>query len=77
MGETAPLLVLGPYAASINTNVFDGFQAALPTLIKDNFDNPDQPAVDRMWASALTLILIVLLLNVVGRLIARFNGVKR
>jgi phosphate transport system permease protein len=77
MGETAPLLVLGPYAASINTNLFNGFQAALPTMIKDQFVNPDQPAVDRMWAAALTLILLVLLLNVAGRVVARLSGIKR
>jgi phosphate transport system permease protein len=77
MGETAPLLVLGPYAAAINGDLFNGFMAALPTMIKENFGQPDQPAVDRMWASALTLILIVLLLNVLGRFVARFSGVRR
>jgi phosphate transport system permease protein len=77
MGETAPLLILGPYAQAINTNLFNGFQAALPTMIKDQFANPDQPAVDRMWAAALTLILLVLILNVAGRFVARFSGVKK
>ncbi len=77
MGETAPLLILGPYAQAINPNLFSGFQAALPTMIKDQFANPDEPAVARMWASALTLILLVMLFNLVGRLVARTSGVKR
>jgi phosphate transport system permease protein len=77
MGETAPLLILGPYAAAINPNLFNGNMAALPTLIKENFDQPDDPSIARMWASALTLILIVLLLNIAGRFVARFSGVKR
>ncbi len=77
MGETAPLLVLGPYASSINTSLFNGPQAALPTMIKENFGLPDEPAVARMWAAAFTLILLVLLLNVAGRFVARFSGVKR
>jgi phosphate transport system permease protein len=77
MGETAPLLILGPYAAAINTNLFDGNMAALPTMIRENFGKPDQPAIDRMWAAALTLILLVLLLNVAGRFVARFSGVKK
>jgi phosphate transport system permease protein len=77
MGETAPLLILGPYAASINTNLFGGNMAALPTMIRDNFGQPDQPAIDRMWAAALTLILLVLLLNIAGRAVARFSGVKK
>jgi phosphate transport system permease protein len=77
MGETAPLLILGPYASSINSDVFHGNMAALPTMIRENFGLPDAPAVDRMWAAALTLILLVLLLNVAGRFVARFSGVKK
>jgi phosphate transport system permease protein len=77
MGETAPLLILGPYAASINSDLFAGNMAALPTMIRENFGLPDQPAIDRMWATALTLILIVLLLNLAGRFVARFSGVRR
>jgi ABC-type phosphate transport system permease subunit len=30
-----------------------------------------------MWASALTLIVIVLLLNLAGRFVARFSAVSR
>jgi len=77
MGETAPLLILGPYAAGINTDLFNGPMAALPTMIRENFGQPDAAAVERMWASALTLILLVLLLNVTGRFVARFSGVKK
>ena len=77
MGETAPLLILGPYAAGINTDLFNGPMAALPTMIRENFGQPDQPAVDRMWAAALTLIILVLLLNIAGRFVARFSGVKK
>lgn len=32
-GETAPLLILVGYAPGTNTNLFSGFQAALPTMI--------------------------------------------
>jgi len=71
MGETAPLLILGPYAKSINTNLFDGFQAALPTMIYQERTESLAPAVARTWAAALTLIILVLVLNVAGRLIAR------
>lgn len=76
MGETAPLLILGPYSASINTDLFNGPMAALPTMIKDNFGQPLPAAVDRLWASALTLIALVLLLNVGGRIAARFSSVR-
>jgi phosphate transport system permease protein len=76
MGETAPLLILGPYSASINSDLFNGPMAALPTMIYTNFGNPQQASVDRLWASALTLILIVLLLNAAGRVIARFSTIR-
>jgi phosphate transport system permease protein len=77
MGETAPLLILGPYSKSINTDLLHGFMAALPTMINQDRTEAPQPAVDRVWAAALTLVLLVLLLNLVGRLVARFSSVRK
>lgn len=71
MGETAPLLILGPYTKSINFDLFNGNMAALPTMINQDRTEFLQTAVDRTWAAALTLILLVVLLNVIGRLLAR------
>jgi phosphate transport system permease protein len=34
-------------------------------------------AVDRVWGTALTLILIVMLLNLAGRLVGRFNKIAK
>jgi phosphate transport system permease protein len=76
MGETAPLLILGPYTANLATNLFGGFMATLPTMINTNRVESLQPAIDRTWASALTLILVILLLNVAGRLVARTSKVR-
>ena len=77
MGETAPLLILGPYTKSIATNLFSGPMPTLPTMInQDRTELGIEPAVERMWATALTLILLVLLLNLAGRLIARFGKVR-
>ncbi len=78
MGETAPLLILGPYTKNIATNLFGGLMPTLPTMInQDRTELGIAPAVERMWATALTLILLVLLLNVAGRLIARLGSVQR
>ncbi len=77
MGETAPLLILGPYSKSINTNVFDGFMAALPTMINQDRTELSQPAIDRVWAAALTLVLLILVLNLLGRAVSRFSSVKK
>jgi phosphate transport system permease protein len=77
MGETAPLLVLGPYSKSINTDMFSGFMAALPTMINQDRSEVLAPAVNRVWAAALTLIILVMVLNIAGRLIARLNKVAK
>ena len=77
MGETAPLLILGPYTKSIATDLFGGLMPTLPTMINQDRTESLQPAVDRVWAAALTLILLVLLLNLTGRFVARFGSVRR
>jgi phosphate transport system permease protein len=76
MGETAPLIILGPYTKSIATNLFDGLMGTLPTMINQDRTEALQPAVDRVWGAALTLILLVFVLNLAGRFIARFSKVK-
>ncbi|MCH8611965.1 phosphate ABC transporter permease PstA [Arsenicicoccus dermatophilus] len=77
MGETAPLIVLAPYTKSISTDLFGGNMATLPTMINDGRGDIFIPAAhDRVWAAAATLIVLVLLLNLLGRLVARFGSVK-
>jgi phosphate transport system permease protein len=77
MGETAPLLILGPYTKSIATNLFSGYIPTLPTMINQDRSEASPIAVERVWAAALTLILLVLFLNLAARLIARFGSVKK
>ena len=76
MGETAPLLLLTGFTTSINTDVFHGPQAALPLIIFDQAGRPTTAAVDRAWGTALVLIVLVMLLNLVGRAVARFSRVR-
>src|SRR4028119_2064678 len=53
MGETAPLLILGPYNTSISSNLFEGNMATLPTMINQNRNDMGlEPAFDRVWAAA-------------------------
>ena len=70
-GETAPLLLTVFGADAINTDPFHGPQSGLPLFVFDQAGRPNQVAVDRAWAGALTLILIVMVLNVVARLAVR------
>jgi len=69
-GETAPLLLTTFFTTSVNTDPFHGAQTALPQLVYVEATRGLPAAVDRAWAAALTLILIVMLLNLVARLVA-------
>lgn len=77
MGETAPLLILVGYTPSMNPNPFAGEQASLPLMIYVERTNPLPAGQDRTWGAALTLILIVMLLNLTARFLSRFAGVKK
>jgi len=74
IGETAPLLIASGFTASLNNNIFANPMMTLPVFVYDSYAHPGtdvQVYWDRAWAGALTLILIVMILNLVGRLIAR------
>jgi phosphate transport system permease protein len=75
-GETAPLLLTALNFDSINTNPFHGQQAGLPTYVFAQAAQPGQAPLDRAWAGALTLLLLVFVLNLVARLIARRTQLK-
>lgn len=78
IGETAPLLILVGYTKAINNNLTSGFQASLPGMIVDEAKNIalTNPA-ERAWATAFTLILIVLVLNLLARLVSRLGSVRK
>lgn len=74
-GETAPLVLLVGYSSRINIDPFAGDQASLPMFIWDQLGkrtgSTGQYAEARAWGAALVLVLLVLLLNVAARLLAR------
>ncbi|NEG71726.1 phosphate ABC transporter permease PstA [Bifidobacterium ramosum] len=89
IGETAPLLMTAGYIASTNFNLFDGKMTTLPVYVFQEYSklNANCPAnataacvttipMERSWAAALVLILIVLILNGIGRLVAKVFAVK-
>ena len=69
-GETAPLLLTTFLAQDINWNAFSDSQASLPTFIWDQIARGTQSSLDRAWAGALTLILIVLVFYATARILA-------
>jgi phosphate transport system permease protein len=76
-GETAPLLLTVFFTNSINNDPFTGPQMGLPLYVFDQAARPNDTAIDRAWTGALTLILIVMLLNLVARLIAWWRSPAR
>jgi phosphate transport system permease protein len=63
IGETAPVLVLVGYSRSINMDMFHGNMASLPLLIYTELTNPEHAGFLRIWGAALTLIIIVAVIN--------------
>jgi phosphate transport system permease protein len=79
IGETAPLLITAGFTNSMNYDLFSGRMQTLPVFVYTEYANQGIPAsayIDRAWAGALTLIVIVMVLNLVARLIAKMFSPK-
>ncbi|WP_347038696.1 phosphate ABC transporter permease PstA [Glutamicibacter halophytocola] len=82
IGETAPILVTAGVASQINMNVFANWMSTLPTFIYYQILTPTSPtnidpSVQRAWAAALLLILMVMALNLIARLVASIFAPKK
>ncbi len=80
MGETAPLLILVGYAQAINFDMFNGFMGSLPGMMYDQISagaGANPVPTDRLWGAALTLILLIAVLNVAARLVAKIFAPKK
>ena len=79
VGETAPLLITVGIINGTNLDPFEGRMATLPVFAYYQLTQPGFPpefAIDRAWTAALLLIILVMALNIVGRLISRFFAPK-
>ena len=84
-----PLLMTAGYISTTNVNLFSGQMTTLPVYVYQEYSKlkvacpasagascvTDIP-MQRAWAAALMLIVIVLILNLIGRLVARVFAVK-
>jgi phosphate transport system permease protein len=80
MGETAPLLILVGYAQSMNFDMFNGFMGSLPGMMYDQISagaDANPVPTDRLWGAALTLILLIAILNIGARFIAKIFAPKK
>ncbi|CAN7364127.1 phosphate ABC transporter permease PstA [Microbacterium sp. LjRoot45] len=79
IGETAPLLITAGFTDAMNYNLADGRMQTLPVFIYSQYAYkgiPPEAYVDRAWAAALTLILIVMVLNLIARIVAKVFAPK-
>jgi phosphate transport system permease protein len=79
VGETAPLLLVAGFTDSMNYNLFDQRMMTLPVYVYTQLTQPGADVsdfFDRAWTGALVLILIVLILNAIARVVARFFSPK-
>jgi phosphate transport system permease protein len=79
IGETAPLLITAGVTASMNYNLFEGRMMTLPVFAYSQYMNqgiPAQAYIDRAWSAALILIVIVMLLNLIARIVAKVFSPK-
>jgi phosphate transport system permease protein len=74
MGETAPLLILVGYSQVMNFDMFSGFMGSLPGMMYDQTSagaGANPIPTDRLWGAALTLVLLIAVINVGARLVAK------
>ena len=77
IGETAPVLVLVGYSRAINFDLFNGNMASLPLLIYTELTNPQHAGFLRIWGAALTLIILVAILNLLAAVATRVLTARR
>ncbi|MBO0871462.1 MAG: ABC transporter permease subunit, partial [Micromonosporaceae bacterium] len=74
-GETAPILLVIGITYRVNWYL-DGNNTSLSVQIYQNAQQPFQTAVDRAWGAALTLVVIVMIATLAGRLVASRFAIK-
>ncbi|HWA65260.1 MAG TPA: phosphate ABC transporter permease PstA [Mycobacteriales bacterium] len=73
IGETAPVLLVVGSSNYFHNDPFTGSQGSIGVYIFQNATSPSDFSIQRAWAAAMTLILIVLVLYVAARLLTRRN----
>jgi len=71
VGETSPVLLTSGAANFLVTNPFDGAMNSLPLYIYNGARSGEPALIDRAFGAAAVLMILVLVLFVLARLIAR------
>jgi phosphate transport system permease protein len=71
VGETSPVLITSGAAAFFVTDPVGGAMNSLPLFIYSNVRSGEEQAIDRAFGAASVLLMLVLLLFVIARVLAR------
>ncbi|MDP7706771.1 MULTISPECIES: phosphate ABC transporter permease PstA [unclassified Mycobacterium] len=80
LGETSPLLILVGYSRAMNFDMFTGFMGSLPGMMYDQTTagaGANPVPTERMWGAALTLILLIAIINIGARVVAKIFTPKK
>jgi phosphate transport system permease protein len=75
-GETAPLVATVGITFTVNPNLFEGENTALPAQIFRNASQPFAGSQGRAWGAALTLVVIVLVATILARIVVSRFAIK-
>jgi phosphate transport system permease protein len=79
IGETAPIFIAASFTPNLNLNAFFGAMETLPVMAYSEYKFPSTDitgSISAAWGAALLLIFIVVILNLIARLVARFFSPK-
>lgn len=68
MGETAPLMLTALGSSAINWDILQP-TSAVPLLIWEFYNDPN--LIDMIWSSSLFLLLLILVLNIIAKQVAK------
>lgn len=77
IGETAPVLLTSAYSTYLNADPVSGPMVSLPFFVYEMALQPEQVQVQRAFGGATVLLVLVVLLFVAARALARGRGGRR
>lgn len=77
IGETSPVLLTAGYTASLNTDPLHGPMVSLPLAVFEFVKSPEPNMVARGFATAMVLMLLVLILFVSARILGAQDVAKK
>ncbi len=79
VGETAPVFIAASFTDNFNADPFNGPQQTLAVLAYTGYKFPGKDIAasnQEAWGSALLLVIIVILFNIIARVVARIFAPK-